>query len=733
MTNLAPSAADDAFSLVANTELTISIADDLLANDSDPDGDPLSLDGFTQPAHGSLVDNGDGTLTYTPDAGYAGADSFSYTISDGTDTATATVDLTINPPANAAPTPADDSFSLVADTDLTLSADDDLLANDADPDGDPLEITDLSDPANGTLADNGDGTLTYTPNAGYAGADSFTYTVSDGTDTATATVDLTIDPPANGAPTPADDALDVAADTPLTISAADDLLANDADPDGDALQVTEVSQPNNGTLADNGDGTFTYTPDTGYAGADNFSYTVSDGTDTATATVTLTVAAPPTTAPANAAPTPVDDSFTLAADANLEISVAEDLLANDDDPDGDTVAFADFTQPANGTLVDNGDGTLTYTPDAGYAGADAFTYTVTDGSETAAATVSLTVDAPDGTATNAAPTAAADSAATAEGEAVTIDPLANDSDADGDTLTISQLTAPANGVAIVNPDGTVTYTPDAGFTGDDSFDYTVDDGNGGSATASVTVSVGAAPQDPQAIDDTAEVLAGESVTIDALANDSDPNGDPLTVTEVGAAANGTVVDNGDGTFTYTPDDAFVGSDGFTYTIDDGTGRTSTAQVAVTVGVANGLPVAADDTVDAVEGTPLVLSLADLLANDTDASSHDAVARSAIGQFERTATAISTSGADRGAVVSVARNTTAARRWARGDCPRGPNRAFGTCVVTDGVVTQTRGNSTALVAVAVDISVRSPDADMRTTVVVRGVRGVVAADAAPRSP
>ena len=123
----------------------------------------------------------------------------------------------------------------------------------------------------------------------------------------------------------------------------------------------------------------------------------------------------------------------------------------------------------------------------------------------------------------------------------------------------------------------------------------------------------------------------------------------------------------------------------------------------------------------------------LLANDTDASSHDAVARSAIGQFERTATAISTSGADRGAVVSVARNTTAARRWARGDCPRGPNRAFGTCVVTDGVVTQTRGNSTALVAVAVDISVRSPDADMRTTVVVRGVRGVVAADAAPRSP
>ena len=218
--NTPPVAVDDAGSTDADTPLVLSIAG-LLANDTDADGDTLSLTGFDQPTNGALVDNGDGTLTYTPNIGYTGADSFAYTVSDGNDTATATVNLNINDPAaNTPPVAVDDAGSTDADTPLVLSIAG-LLANDTDADGDTLSLTGFDQPTNGALVDNGDGTLTYTPNIGYTGADSFAYTVSDGNDTATATVNLNInDPAANTPPVAVDDAGSTDADTPLVLSIA---------------------------------------------------------------------------------------------------------------------------------------------------------------------------------------------------------------------------------------------------------------------------------------------------------------------------------------------------------------------------------------------------------------------------------------------------------------------------------------------------------------------------------
>ena len=129
----------------------------------------------------------------------------------------------------------------------------------------------------------------------------------------------------------------------------------------------------------------------------------------------------------------------------------------------------------------------------------------------------------------------------------------------------------------------MTYTPDANFFGTDTFDYTIHDGKGGFDTATVTVTVERTPNSPpNAVDDSATTQENTAVTINVVANDSDPNGDPITVTNVTQPANGTATNNGDGTVTYTPNNGFTGTDTFQYTISDGRGGTDTANVTVMV-------------------------------------------------------------------------------------------------------------------------------------------------------
>jgi subtilisin-like proprotein convertase family protein len=185
-------AGDDNANATEDTALVITVSD-LLANDSDGDGDALTATGFTQPANGTLTDNGDGTWTYTPDSAFNGADSFDYTVGDGnggSDTATVTIDVAS---VNDNPVAGDDTgYALDQDTSLVITAAS-LLANDSDVDGDAVSITGTTQPSNGTLTDNGDGSWTYAPDAGYFGPDSFDYTVGDGSGGSdTATVSLTV-------------------------------------------------------------------------------------------------------------------------------------------------------------------------------------------------------------------------------------------------------------------------------------------------------------------------------------------------------------------------------------------------------------------------------------------------------------------------------------------------------------------------------------------------------------
>ncbi|MBN9886411.1 Ig-like domain-containing protein [Salipiger abyssi] len=281
-------------------------------------------------------------------------------------------------------------------------------------------------------------------------------------------------------------------------------------------------------------------------------------------------------------PVAVDDTVTTDED----VAVVVDVLANDSDPQGDPLTVTGATA-TNGTVTVNDDNTLTFTPDADYNGPAEITYTVEDpDGNTASANVAVTVNP-----VNDAPVANDDTADTTEGTPVTLDPTLNDTDVDGDPLSVSDLGDPENGTVTLNEDGTVTYTPDDGFTGEDTIPYTVDDGNGGTDDGTITVTVGDNPPpppppggntDPDAVNDLYATTQTSPVTFDPTENDSDPDGDPLTITSVGDAPNGTVTLNDDGTVTFVADEDFTGYDSFTYTIDDGNGGSDSAFVTVEV-------------------------------------------------------------------------------------------------------------------------------------------------------
>ncbi|MFP4394324.1 MAG: Ig-like domain-containing protein, partial [Anaerolineales bacterium] len=206
-----PVAEDDS----AETDEDVAVDIDVLANDSDPDGDELTITTTTDPANGSVEINDDGAVAYTPDAGFVGEDTFTYIVSDGEATATATVMVTVNS-VNAPPVAEDDTAYGNQDEAITIA----VLENDSDPDGDELSIVETSDPTHGSVEINDDGTITYTPDAGFIGEDTFTYIVSDGeaTDTATVTVNV------------ADAAMICAAHS-------DNFNANDVDPRWTSLDI----------------------------------------------------------------------------------------------------------------------------------------------------------------------------------------------------------------------------------------------------------------------------------------------------------------------------------------------------------------------------------------------------------------------------------------------------------------------------------------------------------------
>ncbi len=487
--NNAPIAFDDAFVGDEDTQITGNVlADNGSGADYDFEGDTLRVvAAVITTANGGTVNLlEDGSFTYDPAADYTGPDSFSYTLSDGSLSNTGTVNITVNP-VNDAPVAADDAF--VGDEDTQISGN--VLADngsgaDSDVDGDVLSVVaEVITTANGgTVNLLSDGSFTYDPAMHYNGPDSFSYTLSDGSlsDTATASITVT---PVNDAPEAIDDAFVGDEDTQISGNVlADNGSGADSDIDGDSLSVTAavITTANGGTVNLLSDGSFTYDPAAHYNGPDSFSYTLSDGSlsDTGTANITVN--------PLNDAPEVQQVGLTVnEADGVFEIDLRDYIS----DPDtGDVLSLSDIRISRDSIPIAfsvSSEGVITIDPsemgaplDTGEVLATRFIYTVTDDSgaanDSTEGMVDLTIigidddDVPP-PPVNTGPTALAHTVAASEGDgmiSIALSDIGFDPDA-GDVLTVTALTGTRFDVLLNQPlaftqsDGNILINADQFF------------------------------------------------------------------------------------------------------------------------------------------------------------------------------------------------------------------------------------------------------------------------------
>jgi VCBS repeat-containing protein len=384
------------------------------------------------------------------------------------------VGMNLNAPSVA----VDDSYTTNEDTTLNVAAPG-VLGNDTDANNNTLTAVLVSSTMHGTLTLNPDGSFSYAPAANYNGADSFTYKANDGSaDSNIATVNITVTA-LNDAPTATNDSYSTNEDTALT-APAPGVLSNDSDVENNSLTAVLVSGPSHGTLTLNANGSFTYTPASNYNGSDSFTYKANDGNaDSSVVTVSITVNA------VNDVPLAANNSYSTNEDVTLSVT-APGVLANDSDVDGNSLTAVLVTGPSHGSLTLNSNGSFSYAPASNYNGSDSFTYKANDGLvDSNTATVTITINP-----VNDNPVAGNDSVTVAKNSSIAISVLLNDTDIDGDTLTVTSWTQPTHGTITYSAKNkNFRYTPTKGFTGADSFTYTISDGHGGTSTATVSITV----------------------------------------------------------------------------------------------------------------------------------------------------------------------------------------------------------------------------------------------------
>ncbi|WP_277053958.1 Ig-like domain-containing protein [Pseudoalteromonas marina] len=608
--NDAPTALNNTYNISNDGTLTVS-APGLLGNDSDVDLDELTVDvaPVNEPLRGQLTLFADGSFEYQGEPNMQGEDSFQYKVIDNQGgEATATVFI-VSTNTNSAPVANNDSYNVNEDNTLVISAENGVLSNDTDPNGDTFTVDDtfIVAPTHGQLLLSIDGSFSYIPDANFNGVDQFQYAAIDSQGaSATATVTVIVNSQPDN-PVAQNDAYQFSRNNLFSVSAESGLLANDFNIETGELTVdtAPVTEPQNGTLNLNSDGSFTYQPNADFSGVDSFSYSISNEQGlTATAQVTLSESGN------NTFPEASDDQFTIAEDSS---ATQLNVLANDSDADGDTITLFNVNSTLGSASIVNGQ--IEYTPPANFSGQTVLTYSITDGYENGSpgekdSTASVTIIV---TPVNDAPIANADLATINEDAiALLIDVLANDSDIDDDSLILSEVSADSGTALIV--ENKIQYTPAPNANGVATVAYSIKDAQDANATSTLSITILPINDAPVATADTATMDEDVApITIDVLANDSDVDGDSLVISTASAdEGTATIVNN---QIQYTPAANANGVATVTYTASDNNGGTASSTLAITINPINDAPVATADTATMDEdAAPITI---DVLANDSD--------------------------------------------------------------------------------------------------------------------
>jgi len=546
---------------------------------------PLIFTVIGNPAHGTLTGAAP-NLTYTPANGYAGADSFTFKVNNGfQDSNIATISITVSSPT-AAPTANNQNVTVPFQTSTGIT----LTGVDHDTPPLPLSFTVVSNPTHGLLAGTAPN-LTYTPANGYTGPDSFTFKVNNGfADSNIATVSITVSTPTAGTPTANPQSVTVPFQTPTAIT----LTGADHNTPPLSLTFAVVGNPAHGTLTGSAPN-LTYTPANGYAGPDSFTFKDNNGfQDSNIATVSITVSTPTAGAPV-AHPQSVTVPF--------QTPTAITLTGTDFNTPPLPLTFTMVGNPAHGTLTGTAPN-VTYTPANGYAGPDSFSFKVNNGfQDSIPATVSITVSTPTAGAPTANPQSVTVPFQTATGVTLT----GVDHNTPPLPLTYSVVTQPTHGT-LSGTAPNITYAPNNGYAGPDSFTFMVNNGfqNSVPATVSITVSTptaGAPTANPQSV--TVPFQTATGITLTGVDHNTPPL--PLTFAVVGNPAHGTLTGAAPN-LTYTPANGYAGSDSFTFKVNNGFQDSNIATISITVSSPTAAPTANNQSVTVLYQTPTAITL-----------------------------------------------------------------------------------------------------------------------------
>ncbi|WP_116870716.1 tandem-95 repeat protein [Vibrio splendidus] len=590
----------------------------LLEYASDVDGDDLVASNVQVGADATVQDNGDGTFTVVPSANFNGELELTFDISDGQETISSAIDLTVRP-INDAPVPEDKSFEIEEDGTLIFT-DADLLTGATDIEGDNLSVEGVTyDGGDGILTDNGNGTYTFAPNENFNGDVNFSFDVSDGTDTVSANIDVSVTA-VDDAPVSGDLAYSVDEDGSIRLS-QEQLLSQASDVEGDDLTASVLTVDGDATVTQNGDGSFTITPDENFNGDIDISFDISDGTNTVLASADLTVN------PVNDLPVPQDQQFSVEEDGTLIFTDA-DLLTGATDVEGDNLSVEGVTyNGGDGILTDNGNGTYTFAPNENFNGDVNFSFDVSDGTDTVSANIDVSV-----TAVDDAPVSGDLAYSVDEDGSIRLSQeqlLSQASDVEGDDLTASGLTVDGDATVTQNEDGSFTITPDENFNGDIDISFDISDGtNTVQASADLTVNPVndlPVPQDQQfSVEEDGTLIFTDA---DLLTGATDIEGDNLSVEGVTYdGGDGILTDNGNGTYTFAPNENFNGDVNFSFDVSDGTDTVS-ANIDVSVTAVDDAPVSGDLAYSIDEDGSIRLSQEQLLSQASDVEGDDLTASS----------------------------------------------------------------------------------------------------------